>query len=236
MKVAPKYQGNNNTITTITMAIEKDAPSSAKSVQYGRVMFLPVIMVDSAEPIRSCECTTPTGVAMGLSRPDAVIDTITIFPAKSGSSSCKGYTGVFHLKSNQILPCASVSIILNFGMRSFSTPATPVFIWYDISPAAMRSISILIEGYNLPSTAITKGRRLTTPSFSGAITSIPTPLALSASSGIGPITPGYRYTHGDQSAPTAATPLVTPELLSSIVGTWPMIVGVFLRVFARALS
>ena len=233
---APKYHAIDRTTSVRIRAPTPLTASSARSVQNGLVILRPVIIVASDAAMRSWDCIVPTGVDTLLSSPDAVILNITILPLRSGNSSCNAYTGVFHLKSNQILPLASVSIILYFGMRSFSTPAIPVFIWKDTSPAAMRKISILIDGNNLPSDAMTRGIRRVTPSFSGAITIIPTALALSAIFGIGPTTPGYLYTHGCQSSPTVATPRTTPVLLLSLLGICPITVGVFLSILASASS
>ena len=93
-----------------------------------------------------------------------------------------------------------------------------------------------MDGYSFPSDATTKGIRRTTPSLSGEITIIPTALALSASFGIGPTAPLYRYTHGFQSFPMVDTPRTTPELLLSFVGICPMIVGVRFNTLASASS
>ena len=55
IRAAPKYQGNNNTTIIKTKAKPNDAPSSATFVQYGLVIFLPVIIVAKDAPIKSCE-------------------------------------------------------------------------------------------------------------------------------------------------------------------------------------
>ena len=65
-----------------------ELPSSAKSVQYGLVIFLPDIIVAIDDAIKSWFCITPTGVGTGASNPAAVRESITILPSSFGSSSC----------------------------------------------------------------------------------------------------------------------------------------------------
>ena len=57
------------------------------------------------------------------------------------------------------------------------------------SPAITRSVSSARLGYNTPSTTATVGMRLTTPSISGSVETIPAPTLLFSSSGIFAIIP-----------------------------------------------
>ena len=79
----------------------------------------------------------------------------------------------------------------NLGMRNLSTPNELNLIWKLGSPAITRSISKLNAGYNLPLLLTTKGIRLLTPSISGSVLTIPTPVADCSNSGILAIIPGY---------------------------------------------
>ena len=85
-------------------------------------------MVVAAVANKSWLYILPTGVATTLSKPDAVRDSITILPDRSGSVSCKGYTFVLYLKSIHMLPLLSVLVIPYLGIHRASTPATLVFI------------------------------------------------------------------------------------------------------------
>ena len=68
-----------------------DTANSTISDHHGLDMFVPDIIVVAVAAIRSCSCMLPTGVLTTLSNPDAVIDSITILPDKSGSGpSCNG--------------------------------------------------------------------------------------------------------------------------------------------------
>ena len=70
-------------------------------------MFLPVIIVVIDAAIKSWLWITPTGVATGLSIPDAVGESITIFPVKSNPD--------YLLITENTLPIIDLTINLNAG-------------------------------------------------------------------------------------------------------------------------
>ena len=83
---------------------------------------------------------------------------------------------------------------------------------------ATRIVSTAIAGYVSSPILIISGKRLTTPSISGAVLITPTPSAAPPSSGIGPSIPFHSYNQGNGS-PILATPLGTAFLCVWFVPT-----------------
>ena len=129
-------------------------------------------------------------VDKGLTKPLAVTPIITISLLKFFGKLVKLCSIPFCCQSIHTRPIVSVFILPNCGILSACMPCSLNFIWKLGSLAITLKTSNDRFGYNVSPLDITRGILRTTPSTSGNVLTIPTPIALSSNDFILAMIPG----------------------------------------------